>query len=172
MRELSCGHLDLICSAATITEQRKAEANFCAPHLKLRLALVVGENAPNPLDAAVSRFGVRRETTAEEFLRKKLGLHPVMLSESNEELYNAVSTGQLDAIIDDSPIAMHFARSVAGLSYRGAYDHTDGEYAIMVARDNDALKCEIDGALSMLEAEGTLAMLRERWFGTPALLVA
>jgi ABC-type amino acid transport substrate-binding protein len=153
-------------------EQRKAEVNFCTPHLRLQLALVVRKNAPDPLDAAKNRFGVRRGTTAEKFLREGLGLEPVRLSESNEELYNAVSNGQLDAITDDSPIAMHFASSIAGLSYRGAYDRTEGEYAIMVGRDNDALKCEIDAALSVLEAEGTLAMLRERWFGTPAVLIA
>jgi ABC-type amino acid transport substrate-binding protein len=169
--ELSSGRLDLICSAATVTERRKTEVNFCTPHLRLRLALVVGENAPNPLDAAVSRFGVRRGTTAEEFLREGLGLQPVMLSESNEDLYHAVSNGQLDAIIDDSPIATHFASSIAGLSYRGVYESTDGEYAIMVRRENDALKCEIDAALSVLETEGILAMLRERWFGTPAALI-
>ena len=73
--ELSSGRLDLICSAATVTEQRKAEVNFCTPHLRLQLALVVRKNAPDPLDAAKNRFGVRRGTTAEKFLRKGLGLN-------------------------------------------------------------------------------------------------
>jgi polar amino acid transport system substrate-binding protein len=170
--ELVARRLDLVCSAATVTEERKAEVDFCAPHLKLQLGLVVRRDSPYPLDAAASRFGVRRGTTAEEFLREGLGLQPVTVSESNEELYAALSHGQLDAIIDDSPIAIHFANAIPGLIYRGPYENTEGEYAIMVAKDNGALKNEMNAALSRLELEGTLAKLRKRWFGSPELLVA
>lgn len=170
--ELVSGKLDLICSAATVTEQRKAQVSFCKPYLKLRLALVVRENFPEEIVPAEIRYGVRRGTTAEEFLGSRLGIRPAAISESNEELYSALSNSELDAIIDDSPIAIHFVKCTAGLSYRGPYGGTDAEYAFMIAKDNDALRANLDAGVSALEAEGTLAELRERWFGSPALLVA
>lgn len=171
-KELTAGGVDLVCSAATVTEERKAEVSFCVPHLRLQLALVARQNSPDPLDTAGSRFGVRRGTTAEEFLRGRLRLEPTTLSESNDELYDAVSKSQIDAVIDDSPIALHFAKATPGLSYRGPFANTEGEYAIMVAKGNDALKNEINAALAMLAAEGALTRLREQWFGSPAVLVA
>jgi hypothetical protein len=53
--------------------------------------------------------GVCRESTTERFHRKNLGRQPVIVSESNEELYEALSHRRIDAIIDDTPIAIHFA---------------------------------------------------------------
>jgi ABC-type amino acid transport substrate-binding protein len=117
--DLISGRLDLVCSAATVTEQRQAEVSLCSPHLKLRLALVVREDSLNSLNAATSRFGVRHGTTAQAFLHGRLELPPAMVSELNEELYKALSRGQLDAVIDDSPMAMHFAKSFARLQYKG-----------------------------------------------------
>lgn len=139
---------------------------------ELQLALVVQERSSDSVDSSAGRFGVRRGTTAEEFLRQGLGDEPVTVSESNEDLYNAFSRGELNAIVDDSPIAMHFAPSITGLSYRAPYLDTDGEYAIMVAKENHALKTEIDSELSRLEEDGVLASLRQRWFGHPSILVA
>jgi ABC-type amino acid transport substrate-binding protein len=170
--ELVEGRLDLVCSAATVTEKRKVRVDFCAPHLKLQLGLVVRRDLSDPLDAATTRFGVRRGATAEEFLREGLGRQPVTVSESNEELYDALSASQLDAIIDDSPIAIHFANARPDLSFRGPYENTEGEYAIMVAKGNGAIKNEINSTLSKLELDGTLSNFRKRWFGSPVFLVA
>lgn len=95
-----------------------------------------------------------------------------MLSESNDELYKALAAGELDAVIDDSPIALHFAVAIPGLVYGGAYNGTDASYAMMVAKGNDALLLDVNTALFTLEEEGVLASLRERWFGARSLLVA
>jgi ABC-type amino acid transport substrate-binding protein len=35
IRELASGALDIICSAATVTEDRRREVDFCRPHLAL-----------------------------------------------------------------------------------------------------------------------------------------
>jgi polar amino acid transport system substrate-binding protein len=39
--ELVWGRLDLVCSAATVTEQRKNKVSFSNPYLQLKLASVV-----------------------------------------------------------------------------------------------------------------------------------
>ena len=170
--ELVSGKLDMVCSAATVTELRKNEVSFCEPHLWIKLALVVRQNTADLPGRESPRFGVRRSTTAEEFLRMTLGHEPVMQSESNDELYQALSKGHIDAVIDDSPIARHFADSIGGLHYSGAYEGTSAGYAIMLAKNNDALRQELNAILLSLEAEGALLALRQRWFGTSAMLIA
>jgi polar amino acid transport system substrate-binding protein len=172
MEELTSGNLDLVCSAATVTEERKKKVSFCGPHLQLQLALVVRQDASDLKNIQTPRFGVRRGTTAEEFLRARLGHQPAALSESNEELYQALSAGSLDAVIDDSPIARHFAACIEGLHYKGAFDGTTAQYAMMLAKYNNDLKQQIDAILVTLETEGVLPVLRERWFGTRAVLIA
>jgi ABC-type amino acid transport substrate-binding protein len=97
---------------------------------------------------------------------------PASLSESNTELYEALASGKIDAVIDDSPIAMAFVAAVPNLSYQGAYEGTDAAYAIMLAKGNDVLEWELNTAISMLEAEGILASLRLHWFGTKELCIA
>jgi ABC-type amino acid transport substrate-binding protein len=42
IRELASGRLDIICSAATVTEDRRREVDFCRPHLALPSQSFVG----------------------------------------------------------------------------------------------------------------------------------
>jgi ABC-type amino acid transport substrate-binding protein len=165
--ELEAGDIDVICSAATITEERRRQADFCDPHLDLTLAVVTHEDTTNiGTGFAGLRVGLRRGTTAEEFARAHGVSEPAMLSESNDEMYGALAAGRLDAVIDDSPIAAHFARVIPGLRYAGALPGTDGAYATMVRKGNTVLSSAINSALAAMERDGTLAILRARWFSS------
>ena len=165
--ELGAGDIDIICSAATITEERRRQADFCEPHLNLTLAVVTRDDLTDvETSYAGLRVGLRRGTTAEEFARSHGVSDPAMLCESNEEMYDALSAGNLDVIIDDSPIAAHFAHNTPGLRYSGALPGTDGAYAIMVRKGNVELTNAINEILGAMEHDGTLAMLREHWFNT------
>jgi polar amino acid transport system substrate-binding protein len=168
--ELVVGRLDFICSAATVTVGRTKEVSFCEPHLKLKLALVTRKDLSPPLSVQ-AHYGVPRGTTAEEYLRSTLCLAPTVLSESNHELYQALSSGEIDGVIDDSPIARHFSSAIPGLIYKGAYKGTEGAYAIMVAKDNSSLRSKLDATILQLESDGFLRSSRERWFGVTAILV-
>ena len=171
--ELSLDNLDLVCSAATVTADRALQVSFCTPHLKLALAVVTRkENSPTP-NLSASRVGVRRGTVAEAyFARQTGGREAAMISESNESLYNSLAEGRLDAVIDDSPIALYFSRAIPVLQYAYSLEGTEGEYAIMTSLGNASLRTEIDLTIGELEADGTLPRLRKIWFGTENLFVA
>ena len=173
VEELSAGRLDLVCSAATVTEERAEQVDFCTPHLQLALSLVTREDSAPTADLQAGRVGIRRGTTAEAYFTKTApGRAAAILSESNDELYDALSAGELDVVIDDSPIALHFATSKAGLKYAGSLPGTQGAYAVMLRRGNDKLRGEINSALAQMETDGTLPRLRKEWFGADALFVA
>jgi ABC-type amino acid transport substrate-binding protein len=168
--ELMTSKIDALCSAATITPERAHQVDFCSSHLQIRLALVARDRDRDKVSPRV--IGVRRGTTAESYL---LRMSPppdrVVISESNEELYESLRTGDLDGVIDDSPIARHFAACKDGLVYVTSYEGTEAEYAIAVRKGNDQLRLRINAELTKLEADGTLANFRRRWFGAPNLFV-
>jgi polar amino acid transport system substrate-binding protein len=113
---------------------------------------------------------VRKGTTAEQLLRDHGG-HAAMQSESNKDLYNALAIHQLDGVIDDSPIALHFSRVLPGLRYSQYFEGTQAEYAIMLRRGNDRLQNRINAALDAMESDGTLPRLRKQWFGSENIFV-
>jgi ABC-type amino acid transport substrate-binding protein len=167
--ELISGKIDAICSAVTITRERAEQVDFCSPHLGLKLGLVVREGQ----HGATRVLGVRRGTTAESFVeRMSPAAERVVVSESNEQLYEALRTGELDGVVDDSPIARYFSSLKAGLRYITNYAGTEAEYAIAVRKGNDELRLQINAQVAKLEAEGTLEDFRRRWFGTSNFLIA
>jgi ABC-type amino acid transport substrate-binding protein len=85
------------------------------------------------------------------------------LSESNEELYTALKVGEVDAVVDDSPIAEYFSAVVQGLHTCGVVPGSDGRYAIMVRRGNNGLRIAIDAVIDEMESDGTLREFAARW---------
>jgi ABC-type amino acid transport substrate-binding protein len=101
----------------------------------------------------------------ENYLSSELSL----ISESNEELYQALLGNQIDAVIDDAPIALHFSHAIDGLNYRGPLDGTDADYATMTALHNVRLREQINATLQTMESDGRLSDMRTLWFDAPKL---
>lgn len=164
MQELAAGTLDVICSAATVTPERAREVDFCRAHLALTLAVVQPEQAPGSLDlTGFHHVGVRRGTTAEAYLLARNAAVVAMLSESNDELYAALARQEIAAVVDDSPIAAYFARTVPGLRYSGPLSASDAEYAMVTRRGNNALRLRLDEQIAAMQNNGTLEAFRSRW---------
>jgi ABC-type amino acid transport substrate-binding protein len=118
--ELTSGALDVVCSAATVTEERRQEVDFRRPHLSLALAVVRREDRIGGIDLGRWQVGVRRGTTAEARVRHDGTAASLRISESNDELYRELAAGAIAAVVDDSPIAGYFSRLVPGLRVAGA----------------------------------------------------
>ena len=63
---------------------------------------------------------------------------------SNTALQGSRRCVELDAVIDDSPIAMYFSQFVGGLQFAGVLEGTEGAYATMVRKGNNKLRAEIN----------------------------
>ncbi len=164
VHELVTVQVDLVCSAATITRERQRQVDFCSPHLDVALAVVKRDGIDPDTSITGLRLGVRRGTTAESHIRKK-ALELSQISESNEELYALLAAGKLDAVIDDSPIAKWFSRSVSGLQFAGTLHGTEATYGIMVRKGNDELRTELNSVLEQITNDGTLRSLVRKWLG-------
>lgn len=164
VRELIAGQVDLVCSAASITSEREREVDFCRPHLKLELAVVKRKGITADIAISGLRLGARRATTAETYI-KQHNIEPAQTSESNEELYKSLAAGDLDAVIDDSPIAKWLSHSVLGIQFAGVLPGTEAAYAILIRKGNNELRSEINKVLEHMETDGTRATLFLKWFG-------
>lgn len=62
--ELLNDDVEVVCSAATITQDREGEVDFCLPHLDISLAVVKRAGITPGVTLTGLRLGVRRATTA------------------------------------------------------------------------------------------------------------
>jgi ABC-type amino acid transport substrate-binding protein len=125
-------------------------------------------DSPNTRGA---RVGVRRGTTAEALVNSDGTAASVRLSESNEELYAALRAGEIDAVVDDSPIAQYFSTVGRGLHACGVVVGSDARYAIMVRKGNNELRNAIDAVIDEMESDGTLRAFADRWLPQPSALL-
>jgi ABC-type amino acid transport substrate-binding protein len=159
--------LDMVCTAATITEERRKIVDFSRPYFEFELSIVVGRNqAIRGVQVLAGRVvGVRTATTAEEFVRRRAQAKSIRVFDMNEQAYRALQAGELDAVVDDEPIAKAFQKLLPGLKAIATIEGTTMQYGMVFAKGNDCLRLAVDDALSQMESDGTYASLYRKWFG-------
>jgi ABC-type amino acid transport substrate-binding protein len=167
LQELESGHLDLVCTAATVSDDRARRVAFSAPYLDIQLALVAHRSgAIHTIDDLRDRHvGVRVATTAAEYVWRHTPVRRITLYDMNSDVYAAVASREVDAAVDDSPIASWFARNVPDVAVVALLPGTDAQYALMFARSNAGLRKAVDGALSRIQQDGRYAAMHSRWMG-------
>lgn len=169
MDDLLTGRIDLICSAATITQERKALVDFGEPYLDIQLAMVVASQSAiqSVKQLEGKTVGVRIATSAEELVRTWPGLQSVQTFDFNTDAYLALQRGIVDAVIDDSPIAKAFAQREIGSKIGTLLADTDAQYAMVFRKGNRPLRETINEALRRIRQDGTYDALYQKWFGQP-----
>jgi polar amino acid transport system substrate-binding protein len=117
----------------------------------------------SPDDAAHARIGVMTGSTGEALTHERYPEADVKSFDDIMDAVGAITAGQLDAIITTFPAALQVSkrnRDLMVLPQR--LDHEDT--AVAIRRDDTALLAAVDGIIAGLEADGTLASMRRRWF--------
>ena len=113
--ELVRGHLggaDLALSDITITEQREQHLDFSAPYLKAPPAIVVrpGTEVADVNAARNLRWAVQNDTTLKEALEKDIEPKTkTFVFEHQSEKLAALTSGRVDAVLLDLPVALAYA---------------------------------------------------------------
>lgn len=165
LNDLQNKKIDVICSAATKTSEREKDFLFSNSYLDFHLCLVCHKDHILSIDNLENkRVGVRKSTEAEEYLKKKYPGKSFEYFDSNEEIYGQLGKKEIDALVDDSPIAFGFKESVPGITIAGLLPGTSSRYAVMLHKDNIGLKKNIDRVIGELEQNGFLEEARRKWF--------
>ena len=166
---------DCVCSAVTITDERKDTMLFSTPYINNYQAVVV----PTGSDLSISSFhdldgmtvAVQKETTSDELMSdyKSTGTIDVEIvaNEKVTSCFTQLTNGEVDAIAVDSTVADGYV-SQSPDKYTIAYqDEKEPEqFGIAMGLENTALKSAIDEALAQMEADGFIQETYDYWFGS------
>lgn len=165
--DLDKGRIDAICSAVTVTEERRGQFDFSLPYLNFHLAAICRSNTllPDLPSMRDKKIGVRTASEAERYIRGHL-INPILeIHNTNDELYGLLKNSEIDVLIDDSPIAGAFVKqSQSALAVSFLLPDSQSQYAIAFKKGSE-LKPLIDKALTRIGKHGRLDGLRMKWLG-------
>jgi polar amino acid transport system substrate-binding protein len=158
--------IDMIISAVTITDERKLKYGFSDPYLNAGQVIIIKKTTTDitlPTTLSGKKVGVQQGTTNETEALKYTVEKNVVRFKDFEAATKALQSGTVDAIMTDLPNA----RGIVGENkdFKIAGDPFTFEYyGIVMAKDNTALKTQVNQALSSLQRKGILEDLKQKWF--------
>jgi polar amino acid transport system substrate-binding protein len=163
---LAAGQCDIVASAMTITEEREANLDFSDPYYDSKQSLLAptGATFRTIADLGGKKIGVQQGTTGAEFAAKKLPPTAELVAfPSDGELYAALESGNLDAVLQDLPVNLEHTKGTP-FTIVEEYD-TGEEYGFAVReRGSEALLQTVNAALQKLRDSGTYQQIYEKYF--------
>lgn len=165
---------DIVCSAITITDERKKEVIFSDSYIDSYQSVVVSKENDITFDSFDDlnglRVAVQKDTVSDKLIKnltKKKKLK-VKLSENDvaTECFNQLIDGKIDAIVCDSSVAEGQVERNSDKLKEAYRDESNIEqFAIAIGKDNEELLKGINEALEQLSDEGYTKKIISSWFG-------
>jgi len=164
------GKVDAVISAMTITARREALVAFSDPYyLSGRCVVIRADDSTVTHESHLRgrRVGVQVGSTGERLAKSTDGALVFSYTDMGEA-FEALQTGQIDAIVDDCPYVRYRAAGREG--FRLAIVGIDAEYYGIALRKEDTVRLSgINDALADLIGRGAFEELHLKWFGYPLL---
>lgn len=167
---LTAGRADIAISGIYITPERAQVVNFTRPYLAGGLVVMVKEgnnSINNASDLSGKKISVQTGTKSVEWLRTNMPEAQTVEVEKNQQMFNLVSIGRVDAAVTGKPAAFQYARTRGGVKILPE-PLTSEEYGIAVRKDQPSLVADINKVLEELKADGTWQQLVDKWFPAQA----
>lgn len=163
---MAAGDCDIAVSAMTITPERAEQIDFSDPYYDAVQSLLVPEGSDIAgIDDLIDgvTVGVQSGTTGEAYAQENVPGAEILSFENTGDLFIALEAGQVDAILQDQPVNVEYARDEGG-SVVEEYD-TDESYGIAFEQDRpDDLLAAVNTALSDIREAGTYDDIYDRYF--------
>ena len=163
------GKADVAIAGITITDERLAEIDFSDPYLDSNQAIVVkagsGETSETLNDASKT-VACQSGTTGDDWIAENLPEATRVPLADVTAAEMGVSTGSYDAFVIDLPVASNdITNSFTDLEVAEEIP-TGEQYGIVISKDNPNLTTAINDALAEMVADGTMADIKTKWFGS------
>ena len=177
--ELNTGNIDCIWNGMSVSPEREEAMSLSIPYLDNHMALVVlpDSGIATVADMAGKNLAVQTGSTAEEALDAPEGadLKNAVASVNgfadNLTALMDLETGASDAVLIDDVVA-NYLIATSGKNMVVLNDFLYAEnYAIGFRKDDVALTEAVNGALRELKANGKLAEIATKWFGSDTTIV-
>lgn len=163
---------DVIIASMSITEERKKKVDFTDKYYDTPAALVAKKN-PGFTQANMSgkRIGVQRATTHQCAAEKLFPGAELVLYASQEEVFQDLAAGRLDAQLSDSLQSLEgFLKQDMGKGFAFLGDMVSDEacYGVgagfAVRKKNDVFKNSLSAVIKGIRADGTYKKLNDKYF--------
>ena len=161
---LERGDFDVVMNGLEATQERRERLLLSDPYFVYAETLAIRDGDPyrSIFDLAGKRVGTLNQTYAHDIL-KMLRLEPAVY-EGNEEPYEDLVHGRVDAVLLDNIIADRYGCIKAKPTLRCVpYDVARGAYAIGMRKGDRELKTAIDAALAAMRKDGELERVLRKW---------
>ncbi len=165
---------DAIIASMSITEERKKRVNFTDKYYNTPAKFVARKGSDLEISKAGlegKRIGLQRGTTHQCFMEKMYPGAELVLYATQEEVFQDLAIGRIDAQFSDSIAADDgFLKTDAGkdFAFIGPDQHDmecHGEGAgIAVRKQDDALRQELNQAIKAIRANGVYQKINAKYF--------
>ncbi len=172
---LAAGKCDMIASSVSITDERKLHNDFSTVYFKIQqtiLARSADAATLNDLPALTGKtVGAQAATTGADFSNKGSAANGFAVKEFQgaDEMIAALKAGQVDVVIQDSPINGYAATQSNGeLVISKVFEGEGEEYGFVVPKANTGLTAALNDALKTLRDSGEYQAVLKKYLGAAA----
>ena len=161
---------DVIFSCVSITPARQEEFNISNPYVSNHTVLIVPNDSEIDSMEALNGHStaVQAETTADDYMKEHSAEIGVELYQYDKVIncFDDLKAGRVDSVFTDSVVASYYLGDEAA-NYKTVWENEELEpIGFCVKKGNDALSAKLEEAIDALYADGTLASIAEKYFGT------
>lgn len=171
--ELKSGRVDVLWNGLDITEKRKENMLFSEPYMDNRQIIFVKKGETSITDEkslAGKVVGTQSASTSEEYMDGsefyKKDVKEVKKYSDFVSAFMDLENGRIDAVVGDEIVGRYYMSKHADKI--DAVDVAVGPvstFGIGFAKDNQALRDEVQKVLNDMKADGTMGKISEKWFG-------
>ncbi|WP_294427970.1 amino acid ABC transporter substrate-binding protein [uncultured Treponema sp.] len=176
-QELNTGKIDCIWNGLSITPERLEALAFTKPYLNnAQVVIVRADSGINTLaDLNGKILGVQAGSSAADAIDEKpdfkASLKSIVDFNDNIMALNDLEIGGLDGVAMDSVVA-EYSLKVTGKPFVILSDTLSPEqYGIAFKKDNTELRDKVQKTLEEMAADGTVAKISEKWFGSDISII-
>ncbi len=161
---------DLLASAVTITDARKKKYAFSDPYYTVSQSLIVPEDSKidSMDDLKGKNVGIQIGTTALIPLQESGVKMNIKTYDDIGLVFEDLKNGRLDAAMCDDPVGLYYANRKEGFDehMKVAFLAEGSEqFGFVFLKSNQELVDKFNQGLKAIQANGTEAKIREKWFG-------
>jgi len=164
---LIANRFDVAASAIYITDERRKVVAFTDTYFSGGLVVIVRKDNKainGPQDLSGKKVSVQVGTKSVNFLKENYPAVQRVEVEKNQEMFDLLLTGRVDAVVTGRPAAAVFAKAQPTVRVLGQALTTE-QYGYALRQNEPALLDQMNQALKKVKADGTYNTLVTRWFG-------
>ncbi|WP_225775937.1 transporter substrate-binding domain-containing protein [Pseudomonas sp. Marseille-Q5115] len=166
---LNNNQYDFLISSLSVTEDRKQLVDFTDPYYINKLQFVAAGNSDltNAAGTLMGKtLGAQEGTLAAKWLQENAAnVAIVQTFQTQDEVYVALSTGQIDGALADKYSTYEWLRTDAGKGFELKGEPVeDGDQIAIATRLNDSLRTRLNVALKDIIQDGTYKKINDKYF--------